>query len=435
MKLKIFFCGLLFFTISPPLYAQSNLVLNPSMEQHYDTFNIGLASFLRNFVTDWSDPNIGSSDYMVPNSRDEATTPPNTVFGFEYAHSGYAFGGFVFYEGPTSNNFEYVQASFVHPLEAMKHYAIECFVSLADEVHPICISDLGFHFSDTLVAQDDSGSLLRMSAQYENPPSNMINTYYGWQRITGSYIAHGGESYLSIGMFKPYALAHVDSCHDYSHGVGGYLFIDDVAVYDTSKIDTIQLCMNDSVQIGASWQKTEGLYIDTIGGLPVKFYISMRPNSTNLTTLYRPFEYGDSVRVSLLPSAGNDSSEFTSNMNYLYLKNDTIIDVPMFNIYGCDSTVRYVCGWHIGIGNELVNNLSWSIYPNPANDFIEIQLSKNDLASYDIVILDITGKEIFTQSLYQNKIDVTTLNSGMYFVKLVNRMSGESFGVKKFVKE
>jgi hypothetical protein len=107
----------------------------------------------------------------------------------------------------------------------------------------------------------------------------------------------------------------------------------------------------------------------------------------------------------------------------------------MFNIYGCDSTVRYVCGWHIGIGNELVNNLSWSIYPNPANDFIEIQFSKNDLASYDILILDITGKEIYTQSIEESKIDIKALNGGLYFIKLKNKKTGNIIGVKKFVKE
>jgi hypothetical protein len=413
--------------------AQSNLVFNPSFEQHYDTSFIGVASFLRHYVNNWSDPNIGSSDYFVPNSYNEYSTPPNSAFGFEYAHMGYAYGGFGFYDGPGSTAYEYVQASFVSPLVAGKSYAIECYVSLGFEGRVICISDLGFYFSDTLVSVD-GGYVLLGPAQYENPPLDIINTYKGWQRITGNFTANGGEKYMSIGLFKYYLSAHVDTCTISPSYASTYLFIDDVAVYDTSKTDTIPLCMNDSVQIGATWQKTEGLYTDTIGGLPVNFYVSMRPNSSNLTTIFKPFENGDSVRISLIPSAGNDSLGRSWD-NYLYLKNDTIIDIPMFNIYGCDSTVRYVCGWHIGIGNELVNNLSWSIYPNPANDFIEIQFSKNDLASYDILILDITGKEIYTQSIEESKIDIKALNGGLYFIKLKNKKTGNIIGVKKFVKE
>jgi hypothetical protein len=201
-------------------------------------------------------------------------------------------------------------------------------------------------------------------------------------------------------------------------GQAAYLFIDDVAVYDTAKIDSIKLCMNDSVRLGGIWLHTEGLYFDTIAGLPVKFHVSLRPESASLTVVDKPFVLGDSVRLGAF-----------------WVKNDTIIEVPKHNIYGCDSLVRYLCRTNLSIGNSLSAQMQWSIYPNSANDFIEIQLSKNDLTSYNISILDITGKEILTQSLQQNKIDVTTLNSGMYFVKLMNAKSTEVLGVKKFVKE
>jgi hypothetical protein len=424
-----FFLSFIFFLIfTSSSEAQSNLVLNSSFEEH-DSCWPGIAGFDFANVINWSSPNHSTADFFSDYSYlgnykcgydTGFTTVPESVFGFEYAHNGECYGGFVFYDyGHSTTFYEYIQASFRDTLQFGKAYGLECYVSLGFEGQSLCISNLGFYFSDTALSISNSSQRINYITQYENPSSNSINIYKGWQRITGSFVASGGEKFMSIGMFKPYSMANVDTCNTYPDGISyTYLFIDDVAVYDTSKIDTISLCMNDSVQLGGSWQHTEGLYFDTIAGLPVKFYISLRPESASLTVVDKPFVLGDSVRLGAF-----------------WIKNDTIIEVPKHNIYGCDSLVRYLCRTNLSIGNSLSAQMQWSIYPNPANDFIEIQLSKNDLTSYDISIFDITGKEILTQSLQQNKIDVTTLNSGMYFVKLMNAKSTEVLGVKKFVKE
>jgi hypothetical protein len=407
---------------------QSNLVLNPSFENHYDTFDLGIASFRNGFVDDWSDPNHGSSDYFVPNSAGMYATPPNNGFGFEYPRSGYCYGGFIFYENPPSTSYEYIQASFNTPLIAGKTYAIECYVSLLGT----CLSELGFYFSSTQVSFG-TGQIIPYTAQSENPSSNLITTHDGWQRITANYTALGGEKYMSIGNFTDYALCHIDTCSTFG-GVccGSYLFVDDVAVYDTSKVDTIQLCINDSVQIGNLWQHNEGIYSDLIGGLPVQFFIQHRPFTANLSVIYKPFLSGDSVRVSLLQTAGIDSIEFLNN--FLWIKSDTMIDIPMFNIYGCDSTVRYVCGTNIGI-NHVYDYINWSVFPNPANDYLQITLNNNDPNSYSINIIDITGKEVKSLSISNAAIDISLLKSGMYFAKLLNTKTGKVVGNEKFVKE
>jgi hypothetical protein len=406
--------------------AQSNLVLNPSFEAH-DSCWPGIAGFDFGNVHFWSSPNHSTSDFFsyysyVGNFQcgydTGFTTVPLSVFGFEYPHSGECYGGMIIVSDDPGQFREYIQGKFSDSLIAGRRYGIECYVSLGDP-YPTCLSDLGFYFSDTQVSMSIGPTILPLTPQFENPPTNLIEEHVGWQRVIGSYTAHGGENYISIGCFKHSSLCNLVRCVPYldsSHGA--YLFIDDVAVYDTSKIDSIKLCMNDSVQLGGIWQHTEGLYFDTIAGLPVKFYVSLRPESASLTVVDKPFVLGDSVRL-----------------GSFWVKNDTIIEVPKHNIYGCDSLVRYLCRTNLSIGNSLSAQMQWSIYPNPANDFIEIQLSKNDLTSYDISIFDITSKEILSQSLQQNKIDVTTLNSGMYFVKLMNAKSTEVLGVKKFVKE
>ena len=412
--------------------AQSNLVLNANLEKYYDTTDIGHASFRDGYVTDWSDPNGGTSDFFAPYSRGGNSTPPRSIFGFEYPHSGYCYGGFLFFwqsTGPA--NYELVQASFRSPLQAGKTYVIESFVSLG--YNSVCFSDLGFYFSDTMLATSISGGIIPVTAQFENPTANLINTHDGWQRITGTYTALGGENYMSIGIFKPYSMMHLDTCTDLggSFDAGKYLFIDDVAVYDTSKVDTIHLCANDSVQLGGIWRSTAGLYTDMISGLPVKFYILPRPFSANLTFVDRPFLPGDSVKISMVQK-GVDVSFY--EINQLWVKNDTTFDIPMFNIYGCDSTVRYRCGSNIGI-NDLSDYIGLQIYPNPANDFMDIKISNADKLLYSISIVDMTGRTMLTMPSNTERIDVSSLHGGLYFVQLSNVKSGKVAAVLKFVKK
>jgi hypothetical protein len=169
-----------------------------------------------------------------------------------------------------------------------------------------------------------------------------------------------------------------------------------------------------------------------IGGLPVKFYVEPRTYSTNLTIIERPFTLGDSARLSFPQMGGVDS---TNLLNFAWIKNDTSIDIPMYNIYGCDSTIRYLFGWRIGIEKGQDNKTLWSIYPNPANDFLRIVLSNNNASQYSITLIDVTGKELFSKELNSDTIDISLLTSGMYFVKLFNSKTGKLIGTAKFVKE
>jgi Secretion system C-terminal sorting domain len=414
--------------------AQSNLVLNPGFENHYDTSLIGIASFREGFVTDWSDPNRGSSDYFVPNSYLGSTTPPINFVGFQYPHRGYCYGGFILYDDPSSTAYEYVQSNFASPLQAGKSYGIELYASLSNL--SMCVSDLGFYFSDTQLLSHPLGDKISLTPQYENPSSNLIFEHQEWQRILGHYIAHGGERYLSIGMFKPYSMAHTDTCAANGGAFSfSYLYIDDLAVYDTSKTDTIHLCMNDSVKLGGIWRKTEGFYVDIIDSLSVNFYLKFSPYTNSVTIIDRPFIFGDSTRISFLQTTGNDSSFASSIYNFKWIKSDTVIEIPMYNVYGCDSIVRYTCRTIVGIGKQLNGDIEWSIYPNPANDFLQIILKQNDPTNYSVAIIDVTGQEVLSHSLLNDRIDISALKGGMYFIKLINTKTGNVVGTEKFVKE
>lgn len=87
-----------------------------------------------------------------------------------------------------------------------------------------------------------------------------------------------------------------------------------------------------------------------------------------------------------------------------------------------------IISWSIeqGVVTEVENNeVSNKVYPNPANNFINI----NGLASgvMNVSVVDITGKSV-QKSVLNGRVDISDLKSGIYFIKL----PGNSL---RFIKE
>lgn len=97
---------------------------------------------------------------------------------------------------------------------------------------------------------------------------------------------------------------------------------------------------------------------------------------------------------------------------------------------------EYTFGWengYVGVEEEIVEQL-FNIYPNPAQETVNIDLSDYDSGEYTIGIYDMNGK------LLKNKISVATqifldisdLSNGQYLVSVLN--SGKFIGSKVLMK-
>lgn len=73
---------------------------------------------------------------------------------------------------------------------------------------------------------------------------------------------------------------------------------------------------------------------------------------------------------------------------------------------------------------------SFAVYPNPTNDFLNISSKNSSKLINNIVVSDILGKTVQTNSFNTSKavLDLSNLNRGVYFVKV------ESEGVDKIMK-
>ncbi len=91
-------------------------------------------------------------------------------------------------------------------------------------------------------------------------------------------------------------------------------------------------------------------------------------------------------------------------------------------------TIYYFKNKTISAGiNTLENENALSVYPNPATDEINVDLSSFNNSKVDLTIIDITGKTVAVFNMKDNNtIDVSNLKSGVYFIKVSDMKHSET---------
>ena len=67
-----------------------------------------------------------------------------------------------------------------------------------------------------------------------------------------------------------------------------------------------------------------------------------------------------------------------------------------------------------------------SIFPNPTNRIISIDMMDVDPSNYDITIINILGEEILhinenVSGIYNNKVDLASFSKGTYIIQIANK--------------
>jgi hypothetical protein len=83
----------------------------------------------------------------------------------------------------------------------------------------------------------------------------------------------------------------------------------------------------------------------------------------------------------------------------------------------------------LSIEDEALADLS--IYPNPVDDVLVIKTATS-LTQKIATVFDITGKKVYNQQLLNNELNVSSLQSGVYFLRIES--NGKSIR-RKFIKK
>jgi len=143
-------------------------------------------------------------------------------------HSGLAYAGFV-------NVSENMAIQLSDTLKANKKYAVSCYVSLANN-SDAAYDLIQFAFTNHRVAVYDTTTWQltyicdSMVANAENQPGNIITDTTNWVLVQDTFIADGGEYYMTVGNFDTAHTQYqiVDTAHP---SLNAYYYFDDFDVH------------------------------------------------------------------------------------------------------------------------------------------------------------------------------------------------------------
>jgi gliding motility-associated-like protein len=242
------------------LFAQTNLVLNPSFED-YSLCPNNFGQICR--ANYWFQPNyrpsnpyINVCDYSSVEyfnscfSNLNGLNVPNNYWGYQKANNGEAYTGIysgTFYDtlpNLSKNYREYIEGTLSEPLREEKKYCFEFYISLANKSKN-ATDRIGIYFdTDSIKAFQGNWHtcithLLPITPYYETPEGYFWADTVNWMRVSGEFIAQGGERFFIIGSFRDSLEANYFTTNDTIFYGGSYYYIDDVAVWYCDEDETV----------------------------------------------------------------------------------------------------------------------------------------------------------------------------------------------------
>ena len=230
-------------TIVPDSSRHINLVYNGSFEEYRHCPRRVDAVGVLTLVEGWYQPTRGSADYFNVCGSRECGVPSNKL-GQQLPHDGDGYCGIYC----SKNDYrEYLQTRLRRKLRGGDSIQLTFWASLSEESTG-AVATLGGLFTKESIS--DTVRTLFMAKEREylsdeifqtiarpyvpqvvNPIDSTIVNTRGWQRISGIFVAQGGEQYITIGNFN---LAEHSGYVDYDSLTrllpGAYYYIDDITV-------------------------------------------------------------------------------------------------------------------------------------------------------------------------------------------------------------
>ena len=220
--------SLSFFFLLNCFYSQ-NLVNDPSFED-YKRCPFHITTVPRDFkLIQWYPATYGSSDYFnscVKSPNATAGVPVNQL-GHQKPRTGNGYVGLV--STKFMNEREYVGSKLKEPLKSNIKYYVEFWISLADRSY-FGISKYGAHFSEKKIETKRLFiSPLPVEPQIVSNEATIDTS--NWIKISGSFIAEGGEEYITIGSFSQKNKDFIDTKRkNNKNSREAYYYVDDVLV-------------------------------------------------------------------------------------------------------------------------------------------------------------------------------------------------------------
>lgn len=236
----------------------SNLIPNHSLEELRfpdSEFPCPSSGGSISLTNDWSSA-FGSVDYFNACSNEDWPNygVPQNLNGWQHAYDGLAYAliaGYVDYEGYDDAR-EFLWMELPDTLKAGQGYYWQAHVSLADSMN-FAMSRLGVLFSQENTRYRQKDDFFIAEPQVENPIDSLLSDKENWKKVSGNFIATGGEKYMTIGFFRRDVDENIVRVGNNPQGFYAW----DVSAY---YIDAVELREDNSIGIGEPERYTIELY-------------------------------------------------------------------------------------------------------------------------------------------------------------------------------
>lgn len=231
-----------------------NLVFNPSFEEFRECPKKIDALGVLTIVDAWFQPTAGSADYYNICGSNECGVPKNKL-GEQSPYHGMGYCGI--YCSKTDYR-EYLQTQLKEPLQSGQTYRLSFYVSLS-EYSSGSVATIGGLFTRDRISDTSRNILMKKEIRKISPKvSQTVATYFEpqvvnsynrvltdtkkWMNISGTFIAEGGEEFLTIGNFFPASKSNYTDLPELTYLLpGAYYYIDQVAVTCLTCPDSVAL--------------------------------------------------------------------------------------------------------------------------------------------------------------------------------------------------
>mgnify|MGYP001942363871 CR=1 FL=1 len=263
-KFKILF--LVFFLAIFGKAKSQSIVPNPSFES-YSGCPTSLSQ-ISNAIP-WLNGSTSSPDFFHACTSGNVSVPYNFA-GYQEAYAGDGYAGIIAFNSSTSTSTsttwkEYISAQLIDSLEEGDLCYFSFYVSLANN-SKYATANLGAYFSDSILVGCPGSFYALNCFQPQIVENNFITDTMGWTLISGSFIAEGGENYVTIGHFEdivtydsllggntPFSYYYIDEIGEISMPVNGFS--------DTTVCENISVLLNAN-EFSSDWEISEYVWQD-----------------------------------------------------------------------------------------------------------------------------------------------------------------------------
>lgn len=187
-------------------------------------------------ATGWESPTGAKADLFTFNKKVPDISVPKNIYGEENAREGENYVGIVAYSYNNKLSRSYILTKLNTPLKKGERYCVRYNVSLA-ESSTYASNDLGVMLTKKPYSTEDKGFIAEAKPSVLPEGNAIVSGTYNWEKICNTYVAEGGEKFITIGNFQPDNNATKNikrkkgTNGTFAPILAAYYYIDDVVLY------------------------------------------------------------------------------------------------------------------------------------------------------------------------------------------------------------